>query len=216
MLAVVPLSLGLAACGVSESTGTESPTSEALSSFGSKPLADTGTQAPSAQGIESRLLAAAQSGELERAKTLVAAGADINAADDSGQNPYLVVTATGDVPFLRWLLDEGADPLVTDAQGGTGLIHAADAGNVGVVRILLSTDEKDRIDRVNAYGWTALLEAVLLGGGDDEHAQIVSMLLEAGADPRIADADGVTPLQHARQRGYTSIIEVFAQEAGTP
>ena len=35
------------------------------------------------------------------------------------------------------------------------------------------------------------------------------MLLEAGADPDLADGDGVTPLAHARSRGYDAIAALL-------
>ena len=52
-------------------------------------------------------------------------------------------------------------------------------------------------DHVNNLGWTALLEAVILGDGGANHQEIVQILLDAGADPELPDGDGVTPLQHA-------------------
>ena len=39
------------------------------------------------------------------------------------------------------------------------------------------------------------------------HAQIVEMLLEAGADPRRVDANGRTPLDLAAAQGHTAIVE---------
>ncbi len=57
-------------------------------------------------------------------------------------------------------------------------------------------------DHVNKLGWTALLEAVILGDGGKTHTEIVRLLVEAGANPNIADRDGVTPLAHAKKRGY--------------
>ena len=56
------------------------------------------------------------------------------------------------------------------------------------------------VDHVNNLGWTALLEAILLGDGGPAHVAIVEQLIAAGADVNLADNDGVTPLQHARQR----------------
>jgi hypothetical protein len=50
-----------------------------------------------------------------------------------------------------------------------------------------------------------LLEAVILGDGGERHRKIVAILLQAGADPNLADRDGITPLQHARARGYREI-----------
>jgi ankyrin repeat protein len=61
------------------------------------------------------------------------------------------------------------------------------------------------VDHVNYLGWSALLEAIILGSGGERHQQIVDVLLKAGANPNLADREGVTPLQHARSRGYREI-----------
>jgi len=37
----------------------------------------------------------------------------------------------------------------------------------------------------------------------------VRILLDAGADPNIADRNRITPLQHARSRGYTRIATIL-------
>lgn len=65
------------------------------------------------------------------------------------------------------------------------------------------------VDHVNNLGWAALLEAVILGDGGANHQEIVQILLDAGADPELSDGDGVTPLQHAQQRGYEEIAEIL-------
>jgi ankyrin repeat protein len=57
------------------------------------------------------------------------------------------------------------------------------------------------VNHVNDLGWTALLEAVILGDGGERHQQIVGILLDAGADRSIADRDGVTAFEHARHKG---------------
>ncbi len=90
---------------------------------------------------------------------------------------------------------------------GTGLIPAADRGHVAMVRALLETDIP--IDRVNRLGWTALLEAVILGDGGPAHQEIVRLLVNAGADVRLGDLDGVTPLEHARRRGFGEIARLL-------
>jgi ankyrin repeat protein len=58
-------------------------------------------------------------------------------------------------------------------------------------------------------GWTALLEAIILGDGGLRHVRIVSMLIDAGANGSLRDNDGVTPLQHARSRGYAKIANCW-------
>jgi ankyrin repeat protein len=66
---------------------------------------------------------------------------------------------------------------------------------------------------VNHLGWTALLEAVILGNGGPIHVEIVRILLQHGADAKIADRGGVTALQHARGRNLTRIAEML-EKAG--
>jgi Ankyrin repeat len=62
---------------------------------------------------------------------------------------------------------------------------------------------------VNNLGWNALLEAVILGDGSRRYQEIVTTLLAAGADPRIADRQGVTALQHADQRGQRAVARIL-------
>ncbi len=65
-------------------------------------------------------------------------------------------------------------------------------------------------DHVNNLGWTALLEAVILGDGGAAHTEIVRLLTEAGANVNIADRDGVTPLAHARKSGYSGMVRILS------
>lgn len=66
------------------------------------------------------------------------------------------------------------------------------------------------VDHVNRLGWTALLEAVLLGDGGPNHQEVVRLLLDAGADRSVADGDGVTALEHAEARGQDAIAEILS------
>jgi hypothetical protein len=75
------------------------------------------------------------------------------------------------------------------------------------VRLLLTTAID--VNHVNNLGWTALLEAVILGDGGARYVQIVKLLLAHGAHAHIADRQGVTPLAHAEQRGYRALAELL-------
>jgi ankyrin repeat protein len=75
------------------------------------------------------------------------------------------------------------------------------------VRRLVETDID--VDHVNRLGWTALLEAIILGEGGPAHTETVRALVDAGADVTIADGDGVTPLTHARERGYDATVAIL-------
>jgi ankyrin repeat protein len=62
-------------------------------------------------------------------------------------------------------------------------------------------------------GWTALLEAVILGDGSWAYQQIVFILLDAGADPLIADSDGVTAAEHASASGQDAVARILRRHA---
>jgi ankyrin repeat protein len=140
---------------------------------------DAAVDARDASGATA-LVAAAYSNHVEVARSLIEAGADVNAKDESQQSCYLIATSeVGDDPrLLELTLANGADVDAKDGYIGTGLIRAADRGHVRIVERLLDTEVE--IDHVNRLGWTALLEAIILGGGDRGHTEVVRLLVEAG------------------------------------
>jgi len=106
-------------------------------------------------------------------------------------------------------LAHGADLKSTNRYGGTALIPAAERGHVETVRTLIKAGGD--VNHVNNLHWTALLEAIILGTGGARHTDIVRLLVDAHADVNLADGNGVTPLQHARQRGFTAIERILLQ-----
>jgi uncharacterized protein len=158
------------------------------------------------------LLIATHRNDVEMAKLLIAAGADVNAKDHIEDTPYLYAGAEGRNDILRMTLEAGADVKSTNRYGGTALIPAAHHGHPDTVAILLRTGiDKDHI---NKLGWTALLEAVILGDGSQAYVRIVRMLVKAGANPNIADRQGVTPLGHARSRNFPEIVRILEAAGG--
>jgi uncharacterized protein len=154
------------------------------------------------------LLIATRANHVEVARILINANADVNAKDNIVDTPFLYAGAEGRNEILKLILATGKANLGdTNRYGGTALIPAAHHGHLETVRILLGT--AINIDHVNNLTWTALLEAVILGDGGPVHQRIVGLLLDAGADPKIADRDGVTPLAHAKSRGFTEITRLI-------
>ena len=151
--------------------------------------------------------AAVYGSHVDVVRLLVDEGADVDIQDDSRANALLAAGETGDVEVLREVLRAEPDLTRTNRFGGTALIPAADRGHVEVVRELVQTDID--IDHVNDLGWTALLEAVILGDGGEPHQAIVELLVEAGASVDIADGEDVTPLEHARRRGFDEIAQAL-------
>ena len=157
------------------------------------------------------LLAATHANRIDAARVLIGAGADVNARDAIEDSPYLYAGARGHLEILEMTLAHGADLKSVNRFGGTALIPAAERGHVETVRRLIEAGVA--VDHVNRLGWTALLEAIILGDGGERHQRIVDLLIRAGADVDLADADGVTPLRHARAGGHRE-IEAILRAAG--
>ncbi len=51
---------------------------------------------------------------------------------------------------------------------------------------------------------------MILGDGGPTYVEIVRLLVAAGAKTGLADRDGVTPLAHARRRGFVTIVQILA------
>lgn len=158
------------------------------------------------------LMLATRHNRIGAAQVLIAAGADVNAKDHIHDSPYLYAGARGHNEILELTLAHGADLASTNRYGGTALIPAAERGHVDTVSMLIAAGVN--VDHINRLHWTALMEAIVLGQGGPAHTRIVALLLDAGADPNIADADGITPLQHARKRGYTDMVKLLEQAGG--
>lgn len=149
---------------------------------------------------------AAFASEDEALRTLAEAGADMNALDGRGYDVVTIAAVADDPELMSLAIELGNDPgLVTSPYDGTALIAAAHLGHVEVVERLIAAGAP--LDHVNNLHWTAVMEAVVLGDGGTNHQDVLDALLTAGADRRLADRDGATPLQHAVRRGYAEMAE---------
>jgi ankyrin repeat protein len=174
-------------------------------------LAQTGAD-PNARDSHGRtpLHVAVFQGHGTAAQALIAAGSDPGLLDNQHYDAVTIAAVRDDVPTLKALLASGASAkLITSIYDGTALIAAAHLGHDGVVRELIHAGAP--LDHINNLGWTALIEAVILGDGGARHTETVRALVEAGANPKIPDRNGVTPLEHAEARGYASIASILSR-----
>jgi ankyrin repeat protein len=156
----------------------------------------------------SPLLIATRGNDIETARALIAAGADVNAKDQIADTPFLYAAAEGRQEILEMILATGRARLDdTNRYGGNALIPAAHHGHPDAVRVLLTT--KIDVDHVNRLGWTALLETIILSDGGPTHQDIMAQLITAGADVNLKDGDGVSPRAHAQQRGYAGMVKML-------
>ena len=142
------------------------------------------------------------------ARALLRLGANPNALDAERYDVITIAAVNNDLEMLKIALDAGGNArAVTSPYDGTALIAAAHRGHVEIVRTLIAANAP--LNHVNNLGWTALLEAVVLGNGGRNHTATVEALVEAGADVTLPDRHGTTALQHARTRGYSQIARIL-------
>lgn len=144
----------------------------------------------------------------EAIRALVKAGADLNKLESDRYDAVTIASVADDEETLRVLLQLGASAkLTTSRYDGTALIAAAHLGHDGVVRQLIQAGAP--LDHVNNLHWTAAIEAVVLGDGGKRHQTTLKALIDAGANLKLTDRHGQTPLQLARARGYTEMVSML-------
>lgn len=160
----------------------------------------------------SALLRAVAGDHVAVAKTLLEAGASPNTQAANRDTPWLLAGALGRAEIIAAMLPRRPDLSIRNRYGGNALIPACERAHVEAVKLLLTSGID--IDHVNDLGWTCLLEIVILGDGGPRHQQVARLVLDAGANPSLADKDGATPLAHARQRGQQAIARLIGQAGG--
>lgn len=151
----------------------------------------------------------------DAAAALIEAGTDIDALENSRYDMLTIAAVAGDIEMVRLAIRAGANTgLVTSPYDGTALIASAHLGHIEIVQMLIGAHAP--LDHVNNLGWTALIEAIVLGDGGFDHTTIVKDLIDAGADVDLADGSGTRPLTLARQRGYAAIVDLLEKAGAQP
>jgi ankyrin repeat protein len=119
---------------------------------------------------------------------------DINVRDKNGQTALLYAVRGNRVDNVDYLLENGADPAIHDENGDTPVHLAAAAVNKdsAILDLLLVTEKKIDIDERNNAGMTALHMAFR-----ESNFNAARFLLSKGANPNVADENGLTPLHLA-------------------
>lgn len=144
----------------------------------------------------------------EAVKLLAKAGANLDALEDDRYDAVTIASVADDPTTLALLLSLGANAgQVTSRYDGTALIAAAHLGHDEVVRKLIAAGAP--LDHVNNLHWTAVIEAIVLGDGGPRHQRTLAALIDAGANLKLTDRQGNTPLQLASARGYTAMVKLL-------
>ena len=155
---------------------------------------------------------AAFAGQREAIRALAKAGADLGLLENDRYDAVTIASVANDEETLRTLLSLGASAALTTSRwDGTALIAAAHLGHAGVVRQLIAAGAP--LDHVNNLHWTAAIEAVVLGDGGLRHQDTLAALIRAGANLKLTDRQGDTPLALARARGYGEMVRMLEAAA---
>src|SRR6478609_5930232 len=149
---------------------------------------------------------AVYAGDVATARKLIAAGADVRAANLFGSTPLMLAATAGNAEMVRLLLDAGAPANEANEEGQTPLMAAAAQGQPQMIRLLLSkgaeanerSTVRDWQRRVTAEGRPKDMSrgglTPLLFAAREGCIACMQALLDGGADINLPDPDGGTPL----------------------
>ena len=169
--------------------------------YGSAPslrsLLSAGAAADAPEDVHVRrspLVYSAMAGDLEAVKALLSGGAHATA------EALAEAVTFGHPDVVRLLITNGADAGITE-RSGINLLHwAAITNRSQVIPVLAAAGVP--LDAVDEFGFTPLLYAATLDEGDTE---TLNALLRAGADKRVRNPDGRTPLDQARRLKHSKL-----------
>jgi len=148
---------------------------------------------------------AAQKGDVELAKVLLYASANVRATTRiGGYTPLLIASRNGDAAMIRMLLEGGADANNQTTNGTTALMLASAAGKPEAVRALLEKGANVNA-KENVKGETALMIAAANGRAD-----VVRELIAHHAD--VSATTKVQDLAAFAEEEQKRLAELFAQQ----
>ncbi len=172
-----------------------------------------------ASGWLTPLTMAAREGDVEMSRVLVNAGADINAATGDGKTALAVAIFNGNYEVASFLVDNKADVNTADAQRFTPLFWAVDRRNMEtapnfpwmvtadpmpLIRKLLDAGANPNAlvnntprARMREGSPRIVFATALMRAAFAADLELVKLLLERGADPKILSKDSETMLSAA-------------------
>jgi len=123
---------------------------------------------------------AVQKGDVDLAKTLLYAGANVRATTRiGGYTPLLIASKIGNAAMIETLVGSGADVNTTTASGATALMFASQSAYADAVKVLIAHGaDVNAAEKVK--GETALTFAAAYGRAD-----VIRVLTAHGANPKV-------------------------------
>jgi uncharacterized protein len=154
--------------------------------------------------IVSKILNCIISNDEAGLRTIFDSGIDINFRDGEERTPLMNAVIENKTHMVKDLINVGADINAQDSTGATALHFAAQSYYVDMVKVLL--ENKAQVDVGDANGNTPLSDAVFYSNGRGE---IISLLLQYGADRKLENNYGISPLELSRTIDNYDILKFF-------
>jgi len=140
--------------------------------------------------------------------------------DKGGYQPLHYAAASGDIDYLRLLLDifrsfpSHSQQLISccDRKGNSALHFAIERNFPEAIRILVQ-EAAINVNIANADGLTSL-HLIASAPPSAYTVDVARFLLSHGGDPSIPDVNGTTPLHLAAATGNQKLIELFSEGYG--
>ena len=132
---------------------------------------------------------------------LIDAGADVNAPIRNRETPLLLAIDRGSPAVVTRLIDAGAD--VNTSNG----LRLATPLHFAIAKIPDIPPGPARESRIRRFFRELFALRVAPPRGLQQRLSVVTVLLDAGADPSVKDADGAIPLD--LMPSYTSPTDVY-------
>ena len=141
---------------------------------------------------------------VEKARSMLEKGADVNARAYGGWTPLMRAVSDGNIEISKLLIERGADVDAREDLGNPILLFACRKDRVDILSLLL--EKGAAVNVKNAQGEPALSVAASYG------IEVVGPLVERGADVNAQDNDGKTPLMVAAVYGRADIVKFFIEK----
>ena len=150
---------------------------------------------------EEELIKACEDGDLEKVKSLIEKGIDIN-LEYKWWTPLTKASEKGHLDIVEYLVKNGAKINKENGHDWTALMCASMNGHSDIVEYLVENGANINIKNEN--GQTAL---ILVSNEDNEHLNIIQYLVDNGADINIKNNDGDTALIIASKKEHLCITK---------
>ena len=153
------------------------------------------------------LSVAVRKGNLKAVESLLAAGADVNAADILGRTALHVACFYNRKQIAELLIAHGADVKARDSDGLTPLHAAVLAANPEIATLLLAKGAD--VNAQTETGMTPLHLTAAIGG-----YRLAKLLIAHGADVNLKDKYGRTPRFYAARNEHAETAALIKKSGG--